>query len=103
MVLGFGVAACAEKPVSCTDYALTYGERPSVTTFSKANNSHTWSKCSDGKVRKVTCTTGHWSKWKCLCNVDGQDKIESRREADVRDDRAGATEDANAMCHWKLQ
>jgi len=41
--------------------------------------------------------------WKCLCNIDGQDKLESRREADVRDDRVGATADANAMCHWKLQ
>ena len=103
VVAGFALAACGEKPVACADYQLTYGERASVTTFTKANNAHTWSKCADNKTRKVTCTTGHLSAWKCLCNIDGQDKLESRREADVRDDRPGATADANAVCHWKLQ
>jgi hypothetical protein len=96
------LTACGERPMACTEYTTAASTRPSLTTFPKAVNGHTWSKCADGKTRTVTCTPGHLSAWKCMCRIDGVDKIESRRDADVDDDRAVATATANQMCHWKL-
>jgi hypothetical protein len=102
----FGAAAlagCGDRSVTCGEYTTDAGSRPSLTTFPRAVNSHAWSKCSDGKTRTVTCTPGHLSAWKCTCAVDGVDKIESRRETDVPEERGVATSEANQMCHWKLQ
>jgi hypothetical protein len=107
LVAGLPLAAlllvACNKPVHCNDYALKGGERPSLTTFPKAVNTRTWSQCSDGKTRDVTCTPGHLSAWKCTCSVDKHPEIETRRDADLPDDRDGATSVANQACHWKLQ
>ncbi|MBX3232743.1 MAG: hypothetical protein KIT84_43480 [Labilithrix sp.] len=103
LAISLALAGCGEKPVTCKEFDTESRGRASVTTFAKPVNGKVWSQCSDGKVRKVTCTPGHLSAWKCLCNVDGQDKVEARRDKDVADDRAAATTEANAMCEWKIQ
>jgi hypothetical protein len=102
-LVGSTLTTACDRPVTCTDFKVEEGSRPSITTFSKPVTKRKWSSCSDGKTRSVTCTTGHWSAWKCMCAIGGVDKIESRKDADSPDDRDGATAFANATCHWKLR
>lgn len=103
MLLTAGFVSACDRPVACKDHKVEGGTRPSLTTIPKAVDTHTWSTCADGKTRSVRCTPAHMSNWKCFCAIDGTDTIESRRDANLPDDAAGATAIANAMCHWKLQ
>lgn len=99
------LALGCNKPVACASYDLDGGTRPSLgpTTFPRAVNKRTWSSCSDGKTRTVTCTPGHLSPWKCMCSIDGVDKLETRRDADFPDERVAATATANETCDWQLR
>jgi len=99
---GAALAAYGKQRVICADYTTGSRARPSLTTFPKPVNSHTWTRCSDNETRSVTCTPGHLSAWKCTCAVDGVDAVESRRATDVQHGRALATADANQMCHWDV-
>ena len=99
------LALGCDKPVACASYDFDGGTRPSLgpTTLTKPVNKRTWSNCSDGKTRTVRCTPGHLSPWKCMCSIDGVDKLETRPDADFPDERVAATATANETCDWQLR
>jgi hypothetical protein len=38
-----------------------------------------------------------------MCSIDGVDKLETRRDADLPDERVAATATANETCDWQLR
>ncbi len=95
-------AHCSRQP-SCEKFTITEGERPGYSSFRHPNDTAAWSGCSDGKTRTLRCTTGHWSNWKCICSIDGVEKIKARSEKTFPVERSGATAFANKMCEWHLR